>query len=136
MNHRNIFIFLLLIFSSTTFAQSADTLEYSYGFEVSVDSLPKQNSALNKRIQEIIASSKCKCPGTAFFILTIEINGTASKVELPVNKNGDWDDNLVSLLENSTGWVPAYKNGQPIRTQFTFPLHVGTVITPECCYQQ
>ena len=60
-----------------------------------------------------------------FVSFVIERNGTMTDIEIVRKTNDVIDKEAIRVLKSlKTKWEPGYKNGQPVRTQYTLPITV------------
>lgn len=60
-----------------------------------------------------------------FVSFVIEKNGTMSDIKILNKTNADVDKEAVRVLKSlKTKWTPGYKDGEPVRTQFTLPISI------------
>ncbi len=128
-----IIIFILLMQDNNLFAQESIIESDSLYATNQVDSLPKPGDSLMVQIQDIIGSSDCICPGTAYFNLVIEKNGRVSDAGLLRRTKGCWEENILKVLLSSNNWSPGIKNGQPVRTTIIYPVKVAMPLTGTGC---
>jgi hypothetical protein len=128
-----IVIFIFLMQNNNLFAQGSIIENDSLYATNQVDSLPKPGDSLMVLIQEIIGSSDCICPGTAYFHLVIEKDGRVSDAKLLRKTKGCWEENIRKELLSSDNWRPGIKNGKLVRTTFIFPVKVAMPLTGTGC---
>ena len=128
-----IIIFILLMQDNNLFAQESIIESDSLYATNQVDSLPKPNDSLMVLIQEIIGSSGCICPGTAYFSLLIEKDGRVSDARLLRKTKGCWEENIRKVLHSSNNWRKRIKNGKRVRTTLIYPVKVVTPLTGAGC---
>ena len=124
-------LLLFLVFSfQNILSQTNDTIAYQkvtiYDAK-EVDKMPEFIGGMPKFYQYVI--NKFEWPagdksGKIFTKFVIEIDGSITNIEV-VRDDVGGASNAIKLFKNCPKWNPGEKNGEKVRTRFSFPITVN-----------
>lgn len=85
---------------------------------------PGGQEKLNQYLAENInyPSTERHWNGTIWIMFIIEKDGSIGKVEILSGGSQAFDDEVIRVIKNMPKWIPAQKDGKPVRSYFDIPI--------------
>ena len=129
---KNTIALLLLLFSTTTFSQSAakqeDTNIYALkGLEVQPE-FPGGVDKLKAMVNEsyLKAGHEYELKGKVYFLFVIEKDGSLSGIKMLKGIDTAKAATLIKILQSMPKWQPGKQNGTIVRVHYVLEMEIGT----------
>ena len=132
-----VFIMLLFVFSTESIAQSSINAKYQNDYKISYDTTsvkePKFPGGIEKFYMFVGQNfkvpaefSKQKMEGKIFMEFMVEKDGSLSEFKVVKDLGYGAAEEAIRVLKLSPKWIPATKDGQPVRVHYNLPITIQT----------